>query len=122
MFFCGAWGQARFVVPGHASHQHDRCEGPGRKIHLSAMHAALRCLRMQVHLKVTEEGNGRCVPCADGATITWAIQPYDEGTVSCRDHAQVCTISVTSGSLLPVVPWDGDVREGVERDGPTGIY
>ncbi|RNC37799.1 hypothetical protein TcCL_NonESM13018 [Trypanosoma cruzi] len=32
------------------------------------------------------------------------------GNVICRDHAQVCTISATSGSLLPVVPWDGEER------------
>ncbi|EAN87162.1 surface protease GP63 [Trypanosoma cruzi] len=64
IFVCDAWGQARFVVSGHASHQHDGCEGPGRHIHLSAaMHAALRCLGMQVHLRVTEKGNVRCVPC-----------------------------------------------------------
>ncbi|RNC54428.1 surface protease GP63 [Trypanosoma cruzi] len=79
--------------------------------HLSAaLHAALRCLGMQVHLEVTEEGNVRCVPCTDGATIAWATRPYDGGNVICRDHAQVCTISANSGSLLPVVPWDGEER------------
>ncbi|RNC51320.1 surface protease GP63 [Trypanosoma cruzi] len=79
--------------------------------HLSvAMHAALRCLSMHLHLEVTEKGNVRCVPCTDGATIAWATPPYDEGNVICRDHAQVCTISATSGSLLPLVPWDGEER------------
>ncbi|RNC40271.1 surface protease GP63, partial [Trypanosoma cruzi] len=79
--------------------------------HLSAaMHAALRCLGMQVHLEVTEEGNVCCVSCTDGATIAWATLRYDEGSVICREHAQVCTISATSGSLLPVVPWDGEER------------
>ncbi|EAN92025.1 hypothetical protein TcYC6_0027320 [Trypanosoma cruzi] len=74
------------------------------------MHAALGCLGMQVHLEVTEKGNARCVPCADGATIAWATPPYDGGNVICRDHAQLCTISASSGSLLPVVPWDGEER------------
>ncbi|EKF28614.1 hypothetical protein MOQ_007631, partial [Trypanosoma cruzi marinkellei] len=46
----------------------------------------------------------------DGATIAWATGPYGEGSVVCRDHAQVCTISATAGSLLPVVPWDGEER------------
>ncbi|EKF29681.1 surface protease GP63, putative [Trypanosoma cruzi marinkellei] len=41
----------------------------------AAMHAALRCLGMQVHLRVTEKGNVRCVSCTDGAKITWAIPP-----------------------------------------------
>ncbi|RNC42158.1 surface protease GP63 [Trypanosoma cruzi] len=114
IFVCGAWGQALFVVSGHASHQHDRCEGPGRNIHLgSVMHAALRCLGMRVRLRVTEEGNARCVPCTAEATITWVAPPYDEGKAIFRDHAQLCTISATSGSLLPVVSWGGDVREGV---------
>ncbi|RNE98363.1 hypothetical protein TcG_12302 [Trypanosoma cruzi] len=91
-------------------HQHDGCEGPGRNIHLGAvMHAALRCIGMRVHLEVTEEGNVRCAPCTDGATIAWATRPYDEGNAIFRDHAQVCTISATSGSLLPIVSWAGDV-------------
>ncbi|EKG01234.1 hypothetical protein TCSYLVIO_007772 [Trypanosoma cruzi] len=76
----------------------------------AAMHAALRCLGMQVRLEVTEEGNARWVPCTDGATIAWAAPRYVERTVICRDHAQVCTISATSGRLLPVVPWDGEER------------
>ncbi|RNF08001.1 surface protease GP63 [Trypanosoma cruzi] len=90
--------------------------------YLSAvMHAALRCLGMRVRLRVTEEGNARCVPCTDGATIAWATRPYDEGNAICRDHAQVCTISATSGSLLPIVLWVA--RRGcVEQDGFTGIY
>ncbi|RNC39920.1 hypothetical protein TcCL_NonESM10665 [Trypanosoma cruzi] len=74
------------------------------------MHAALRCLGMRVRLRVTEEGNARCAPCTAEATITWVAPPYDEGNVIFRDHAQLCTISATSGRLLPVVPWDGDVR------------
>ncbi|EAN98560.1 surface protease GP63 [Trypanosoma cruzi] len=79
--------------------------------HLSvAMHAALRCLGMRVHLEVTEKGNARCAPCTAEATIAWATRPYAEGNVICRDHAQVCTISATSGSLLPVIPWDGEER------------
>ncbi|EKF98926.1 hypothetical protein TCSYLVIO_010170, partial [Trypanosoma cruzi] len=45
----------------------------------AAMHVALRCLGMQVRLRVTEEGNIRCVSCTDGATIAWATRPYDEG-------------------------------------------
>ncbi|RNC37871.1 surface protease GP63 [Trypanosoma cruzi] len=54
-FVCDAWGWVLFVVSGHASHQHDGCEGPGRNIHLgAAMHAALKCLGMQVHLEVTK--------------------------------------------------------------------
>ncbi|ESS63195.1 hypothetical protein TCDM_09063 [Trypanosoma cruzi Dm28c] len=32
------------------------------------------------------------------------------GSVICRGHAQVCTISAASGRLLPVVPWDGEER------------
>ncbi|RNC51279.1 hypothetical protein TcCL_ESM11620 [Trypanosoma cruzi] len=32
------------------------------------------------------------------------------GNVICRDHSELCTISVTSSSLLPVVPWGGDER------------
>ncbi|RNC33488.1 surface protease GP63 [Trypanosoma cruzi] len=71
IFVCGAWGQALFVVSGHASHQHDGCEGPGRNIHLGVvMHAALKCLGMRVRLRVTEEGNARCAPCTAEATIT----------------------------------------------------
>ncbi|RNC52277.1 surface protease GP63, partial [Trypanosoma cruzi] len=76
----------------------------------AAMHAALGCLVMQVRLRVVEEGGVRWVPCTDGATIAWATRPYDEGSVACRGHAQVCTISATAGSLLPVVPWDGEER------------
>ncbi|RNC53375.1 surface protease GP63 [Trypanosoma cruzi] len=76
----------------------------------AATHAALRCLSMKVHLEVTEKGNVRWVSCTDGATIAWATRPCDEGNVICRDHAQVCTISATSGSLLPMVPWDGEER------------
>ncbi|RNC40089.1 hypothetical protein TcCL_NonESM10479 [Trypanosoma cruzi] len=72
------------------------------------MHAALRCLGMRVRLRVTEGGNARCAPCTDGATIMWAAPPYDEGKAIFRDHAQLCTISATSGSLLPVVPWGGE--------------
>ncbi|RNF06665.1 surface protease GP63 [Trypanosoma cruzi] len=87
----------------------------------AALHAALRCLGMQVHPEVTEKGNVRCVPCTDGATIAWAAPPYDEGNAICRDHAQVCMISATSGSLLPIVLWVAR-REGVEQDGFTGIY
>ncbi|RNE99580.1 surface protease GP63 [Trypanosoma cruzi] len=79
--------------------------------YLSAvMHAALRCLGMQLHLEVTEEGNVRCAPCTDGATIAWATQPYAGRNVICRGHAQVCTISATSGRLLLVVPWDCEAR------------
>ncbi|RNC37744.1 regulator of sigma E protease [Trypanosoma cruzi] len=74
------------------------------------MHAALRCLGMRVRLRVTEEGNARCAPCTDETTITWVAPPYDEGKAIFRDHAQVCTISATSGRILPVVPWGGDVR------------
>ncbi|RNF00638.1 surface protease GP63 [Trypanosoma cruzi] len=74
------------------------------------MHAALRCLGMQVRLRVTEEGNIRCVSCTDGATIAWATRPYAGRNVICRGHAQVCTISATSVRLLPVVPWDGEER------------
>ncbi|RNF08935.1 hypothetical protein TcG_09985 [Trypanosoma cruzi] len=93
------------------SQQHDGCEGSGRNIHLGAvMHVALRCLDMQVHLEVTEKVNVRCAPCTTEATITWVAPPYDEGKAIFRDHAQVCTISATSGSLLPVVPWDGEER------------
>ncbi|EAN91094.1 hypothetical protein Tc00.1047053508247.10 [Trypanosoma cruzi] len=89
---------------------------------LSAVaHAALRCLSMQVHLEVTEKGDVRCVPCTDGATIAWATRPCAGGNAICRDHAQVCTISATSGSLLPVVPWVAR-REHVEQDGFTSIY
>ncbi|RNF01857.1 surface protease GP63 [Trypanosoma cruzi] len=76
----------------------------------AAVHAALKCLDMQVHLEVTEEDNIRCAPCTNGATIAWAAPRYVERTVICRDHAQVCTISATSGRLLPVVPWDGEER------------
>ncbi|RNF05621.1 surface protease GP63 [Trypanosoma cruzi] len=76
----------------------------------ASMHAALRCLGMQLHLEVAEKDNVRCVPCTDKATIAWATRPYDEGNAICRDHAQVCTISANSGSLLPVVPWDGEER------------
>ncbi|RNC51170.1 surface protease GP63 [Trypanosoma cruzi] len=76
----------------------------------AALHVALRCLGMQLHLEVTEKGNVRCVPCTDGATIAWATPPYDGGSVACRDHAQVCTISANSGSPLPVVSWDGEER------------
>ncbi|EKG02298.1 hypothetical protein TCSYLVIO_006680 [Trypanosoma cruzi] len=32
------------------------------------------------------------------------------GSVICRGHAQVCTISAASVRLLPVVPWDGEER------------
>ncbi|ESS63279.1 hypothetical protein TCDM_08931 [Trypanosoma cruzi Dm28c] len=32
------------------------------------------------------------------------------GSVICRGHAQVCTISAASGSLFLVVPWDGEER------------
>ncbi|RNF08002.1 surface protease GP63 [Trypanosoma cruzi] len=87
----------------------------------AAMHAALRCLGMRVRLRVTEEGNARCVPCTAEATIAWATRPYDEGNAICRDHAQVCTISATSGSFIPIVFWVAR-REGVEQDGFTGIY
>ncbi|KAF8280015.1 hypothetical protein TcBrA4_0098740 [Trypanosoma cruzi] len=83
-------------------------------MHLGAvMHAALRCLGMRVRLRVTEEGNARCAPCAAEATITWVAPPHDEGKAIFRDHAQVCTISATSGRLLPIVSCDGDVREDV---------
>ncbi|RNC38243.1 regulator of sigma E protease [Trypanosoma cruzi] len=74
------------------------------------MHAALKCLGMRVRLRGAEKGNARCAPCTAEAMITWVAPPYDEGKAIFRDHAQVCTISATSGSLLPVVPWDGDVR------------
>ncbi|EKF29683.1 hypothetical protein MOQ_006519 [Trypanosoma cruzi marinkellei] len=37
------------------------------------------------------------------STLRW-------GNVICRDHAQVCTISATAGSLPPLVPWDGEDR------------
>ncbi|RNF06387.1 hypothetical protein TcG_10566 [Trypanosoma cruzi] len=104
-------GEALFVVSGHASHQHEGCEGPGRNIHLDAvMHAALRCLCMRVRLRVTEEGNACCAPCTAEATMTWVAPPYDEGKAIFRDHAQLCTISVTSGSLLPVVSWASEER------------
>ncbi|RNF03419.1 surface protease GP63 [Trypanosoma cruzi] len=77
------------------------------------MHAALRCLGMRVRLRVTEEGNACCAPCTAEATITWVAPPYDEGKAIFRDHAQVCTTSTTSGSLLPIVSWGGDLKEGV---------
>ncbi|RNC33616.1 surface protease GP63 [Trypanosoma cruzi] len=76
----------------------------------AAMHAALRCLGMRVRLRVTEGSNARCAPCTAEATITWVAPPYDEGKAIFRDHAQVCTISATSGSLLPIFSWGGDVR------------
>ncbi|RNC52710.1 surface protease GP63 [Trypanosoma cruzi] len=44
--------------------------------HLSAAaHAALRCLSMQLHLEVTEEGNIRCVPCTDGRRLRGPLHP-----------------------------------------------
>ncbi|RNC32425.1 surface protease GP63 [Trypanosoma cruzi] len=80
------------------------------RLSAAAMHAALNCLCIQVHLRVTEKGNVRWAPCTDGATIKWATRLYDEGNAVCRDHAGVCRISVTGGSILLVVPWDGEER------------
>ncbi|EAN98643.1 hypothetical protein Tc00.1047053508165.380 [Trypanosoma cruzi] len=77
---------------------------------IAALHAALRCPGMQVRLRVVEKGNVRWVSCTDGATITWATRPYDEGNAIRRDHAEACRISATAGSLLPVVPCDGEER------------
>ncbi|RNC52543.1 surface protease GP63 [Trypanosoma cruzi] len=51
----------------------------------AAVHAALRCLGMQVHLRVTEKGNVRWVSCTDGATIACVTPPHDEGNVICPD-------------------------------------
>ncbi|EKG07731.1 surface protease GP63, putative, partial [Trypanosoma cruzi] len=67
----------------------------------AAMHAALGCLVMQVRLGVVEKGGVRWVPCTDGATIAWATRPYGGGSVACRGHAQVCTVSAAVGSPHP---------------------
>ncbi|RNC50933.1 surface protease GP63, partial [Trypanosoma cruzi] len=85
----------------------------------AAMHAALGRLGLQVRLRVTEKGGVCWVPCTVGATITWATRPYDEGNVICPDHAEVCTISATGGSLPAVVPWDGGERVWSRTDSPA---
>ncbi|EKF29576.1 surface protease GP63, putative, partial [Trypanosoma cruzi marinkellei] len=77
----------------------------------AAMHAELKCLGMQVHLKLPEKRNVDWAPCADGATITWATPPYDKENVICPNYAEVCTISATGSSGLPVARWDGKERE-----------
>ncbi|EKG08084.1 surface protease GP63, putative, partial [Trypanosoma cruzi] len=59
----------------------------------AAMHAELKCLGMQVHLKVTEKRKSDWVPFTDGATITWDTPPYDKENVICPNYAEVCTIS-----------------------------
>ncbi|PWV04085.1 putative surface protease GP63 [Trypanosoma cruzi] len=76
----------------------------------AAMHAELKCLGMQVHLKVTEKRGISWLPCTDGATITWGTPPYDKENVICPDYAEVCTISATGGSVIPVVSWDDEER------------
>ncbi|RNE96079.1 surface protease GP63, partial [Trypanosoma cruzi] len=77
------------------------------------------CLVMQVRLGVVEKGGVRWVPCTDGATIAWATRPYGGGSVICRGHAQVCTISAAAGRLLPVVSWDGEERVWSRTVSPT---
>ncbi|EAN82151.1 surface protease GP63, putative, partial [Trypanosoma cruzi] len=86
----------------------------------AAMHAELKCLGMQVHLKDPEKRNVDWTPCAGGATITWDTPPYDKESVICPNYAELCTISATGGSVLPVARWDGK-REGVGQDGTPGI-
>ncbi|KAF5215155.1 surface protease GP63 [Trypanosoma cruzi] len=92
------------TLPTNTTHARD----PEETYLSAAMHAALGCLVMQVRLRVVEKGGVRWVPCTDGATIAWATRPHGEGSVACRGHAQVCTISAAAGSLLPVVSWDGE--------------
>ncbi|KAF5214867.1 hypothetical protein ECC02_012494 [Trypanosoma cruzi] len=83
---------------------------PGYTYLSAAMHAELKCLGMQVHLKVTEKRGISWVPFTDGATITWDTPPYDKENVICPNYAEVCTISATGGSVLPAVRWDGKER------------
>ncbi|RNC33973.1 surface protease GP63, partial [Trypanosoma cruzi] len=122
IFFCGAWGQALFVVSGHASHQHDGCEGPGRNIHLgAAMHAALRCLGMRVRLRVTE----RVTPVVPHA------RPRRRLRGLLRPTTREKLFSVTTRRCARYPPpaaayfqWFRGTakREHVEQDGFTGIY
>ncbi|KAF8281091.1 hypothetical protein TcBrA4_0091430 [Trypanosoma cruzi] len=75
-----------------------------------AMHTELKCLGMQVYLRVTEKGGVRWVSCAGEVTITCVTPPYDEGNAICRGHAEVCTISATSGNIIPVFQWYSEER------------
>ncbi|RNC54218.1 putative surface protease GP63 [Trypanosoma cruzi] len=90
--------------------------------HLSAaVHAALRCLGMQLHLEVTEKGNVRCVPCTDGATVAWATPPHDEGplfAVTTRRCARYPPPTVAHFQWFRGTAR----REHVEQDGFTGIH
>ncbi|RNE96366.1 surface protease GP63, partial [Trypanosoma cruzi] len=81
----------------------------------AAMHAALGCLVMQVRLGVVEKGGVRWVPCTDGATIAWATRPYGGGSVACRGHAQVCTISAAAGSPHPCTSQRSGVGPSARR-------
>ncbi|KAF8288736.1 putative surface protease GP63 [Trypanosoma cruzi] len=76
----------------------------------AAMHAELKCLGMQVHLKVSKNRHVDWFPCTDGAPITWGTPPYDKENVICPYYAEVCTISATGGSVIPVVSWDDEEK------------
>ncbi|EAN81991.1 surface protease GP63, putative [Trypanosoma cruzi] len=76
----------------------------------AAMHAELKCLGMQVHVRVPEKRNVRWLPCTEEETITWDTPPYNKENVICPKYAEVCTISATGGSVIPVVSWDDEER------------
>ncbi|RNC34784.1 surface protease GP63, partial [Trypanosoma cruzi] len=90
--------------------------------HLSAAaHAALRCLGMQVHLRVTEEGNVRRSHARTERRVPGPLRPTMRGplvAVSTRRCARYLPPAVAYFQWIR-----GTVRRGrVEQDGFTGIY
>ncbi|EKG00254.1 surface protease GP63, putative [Trypanosoma cruzi] len=73
----------------------------------AAMHAELKCLGTQVHLKGSEKSKSDWVRCTVGEKITGETPLYDKENVICPEYAEVCTISATGGTVLPAVSWDG---------------
>ncbi|KAF8277945.1 surface protease GP63, putative, partial [Trypanosoma cruzi] len=119
---CAMPGIGLFVVSGHASHEHDACEGPEEETYLSAaMHAALGCLVMQVRLRVVEKGG---VVGSHARTGRRLRGPLDR-TV----REALLAVATRRCARYPPRPavsfrWFRGTarREGVEQDGPTGNY